>query len=235
MAFRELVNSTTVDASDMNGNFQAVRAGSILPMDGVDLDTTDSAFNLGADAIRWNNIYANVFDFNSATTAGKDLWVLINEVTFSATALTTTFTGLNGDVDDTYMILARSVKDSGSGVQTFGFWPNGDSTGANYGRQRLSGVGATATASRNGVASVILGVGNSVGATYIFSRAILYAKTGQERTIISLSLEGASGTSVGEIVVRGHLWNDTSNTITSIVFGTVFAVSNTNIQLWARR
>jgi len=235
MAFRELFNSQTVDAADMNANFQFIRAGSTLPRDGTLLTTTDSALDLGGTSVRWDTVHGNVFDLDaSITTANRDLWVLVDEVVLSVGSLKIDFTGLNGDDLETMMVLANGPMDDTGGTLHITF--NNDTATTSYGNQLLQASNVTPGAARDVTVTgfPIYNQGNKAA-----SRTVIYTKTGNERTGLTFSLTNSSGTTAAIIQMRASLWNNTASTITSLAL--VTGVTNatisagTNVQLWGRK
>ncbi len=243
MTYHTLYNSTTTDASDVNDNFQHIGAGSRLPMSsvGVSFATTDSAYDFGADATRFNDIYCDNVDFaGSVTTADKTLWTLEAETTLTESTTSIQFSGLNGDDAVNYMLIGNAIVASGEAIYLhYGF--NGDST-LSYGRQDIEGTGSTVTAARNtGQGSMrfitVQGSTNTSDGVGFF-RTILHAKTGSERKVMSVSINGGV-TSVSRIYEIAGVWGDTSSTLTSIeiTYGggtTLYMSTNTTIQLWKR-
>ncbi len=240
MAYNTLLNSTTADASDVNDNFQHIAAGSRLPMSsvGVSFATTDSAYDLGADATRWNDLYCDNVNFaGSVTTADKTLWTLEAETTLADTATSISFTGLDGDTDINYMILVRLVSsNSQSTLLTMYF--NEDSS-ASYGRQYIVGQ-STAVSSSRATGQQGFNVARSTLQTATvhssFSKTIIYAKSGHERTMLSNYLDGASGSFIYKLYSSAGIYSNTSNNITSIQLNKSSGglMTNTTAQLWKR-
>ena len=244
MDWKTIANSLTADASDMNDNFNLVRAGTMEPRTsaGASFVTTDSAYDIGSDSARWNNVYCNnVNAAGSITTADNSLWVLEAETTLSAPATSIVFTGLNGDDVMSYMVIARMVSVTTTSTKLMRFWlTEDDTTGSDYGNQIISAIGASVGASRS-VSSYHIPVFQYMGTgsqgALGLARLIIYSKTGNERTGVYSWMKG-NGTSVQRLVSSSFIWSDTSTTITAMNFsagGIDDWGAGTNIQLWGRK
>ncbi len=237
MAWNTLIHSTTTDAPTVNENFNVISGGDRLPMSsvGVSFTTTDSAYDVGADATRWNELYCdNVNIAGSITTADKSLWGLIGETTLTDTATSIEFTGLDGDVTTTFMIHSNIVSVS-DGVYYCYLIINGDSA-ANYGIQQLRAENATATASRGQGSAINIYSHLTSGSGS--ARLSIHAKSGHERTILINKSGYSNSTTVYDIESNAYIWNNTADNITSLKIyispGSAMN-TNTNIQLWGRR
>jgi len=244
MAFTLLVASTTIDAEVLQANFQHVRGGHLLPRDNTTLDSTNGTLSLGASATTWNTLYVDTLDIaTSIASADKSVWVKIAETKVSASTSRVSFTGLNGDVDNTYMIKTMIKSTAASANIFYRVHLNGDSA-TNYGYQYISGSGVAATAARvtneTGflMGQIITGFTTTV-ARVTMAELTIYAKTGNERVALTKWMGSGIGTSVRTVNSYGHIWNNTSSTITSIVIEgpatTTSMLPDTNIQIWARR
>ena len=233
LSFLILQNSTTCDSTDVNNNFYHVAQGSRLPMGGNSLESTDSVYDLGSSTATWNNLFCeNIYINGSITTAGEKLWSVIAETTVTATASSVEFTGLNGDNDKEYKILFF-----GNSLLVGG-WVylhlNGDSTSNNYGQQRIAGADAAVSASRD--TSI---TGWQIGYGHSFSEIVFNAKTSILKMSILNLIAQVQSTTVNFIRQISGVWNDTTNTITSLkivpdVGSGVYLTPGTNIQLWKR-
>lgn len=143
-----------------------------------------------------------------------NLWEVVEDSGELSSAVTTyTFSNLTGDTDVEYKLICRFV---GIGTSTtYYLQPNADTTTSNYGYQRIRGTSTTADASRaTTTTGMILG---NAPANYVgFSETTLYAKSGQERTGITLTTD-MNGTTVTDITQYDTVWSNTANEITSLV------------------
>lgn len=121
--------------------------------------------------------------------------------------------GLDGDVDIEYRVIQVLQPASLEYFLRF----NND-TGSNYGHQQMIGNNATATAVRGVRTGMQLTYNGAAAASLIDT--VIYAKSGKVRTALSRMSNGASGTSITEIIHGGYSWNNTSDNITTIVFAT---------------
>lgn len=124
--------------------------------------------------------------------------------------------GLDGDIDEVYQIITRLVSES-TGTSSYYIQPNSDS-GDNYGQQDLQGADSTLTSSRSTGYGSGLNIGKAISGEVNMSNSIFYAKSGKVRTSIDKSAVAISGTTVTEIHLDGHSWNNTATNVTSLRF-----------------
>lgn len=233
MAWTEFIRYTTISAVEINDNFSLYAEGDKLPRNGSSMDTTDSTLNLGSITYNWNTLYTNEINIK------EELGSVINlmaEVTLSATASEIEFTGLNGNEDDFYIILASFLTDkTGSSCRLV---INQDS-GTNYLGQYIIGTHTTlsVTALRQTESSIYVGYNNR-GFTYgsMFSEIFLNVNSNYPRTI-QLKSSGEMNSSKCIFTYQSHVWGNASDTITTLTFyGDVANMfcAGTNIQIWGR-
>ncbi len=145
----------------------------------------------------------------------KYAWQEIYSNTLSSAATTVTISNLNGNTDVIYRLRVRSVCGAGGGG---GIRLNGDTTGANYGMQYLSGVN-TSIASDRGIENTNgwkwMRYDNSLN--YLsFAEVLIYVKYGYVRTALCQTSNNISGTTVTGIYLTGFSWNNTADNITSL-------------------
>ncbi len=167
-----------------------------------------------------------IFGNLSGLVNGTEQVVFDSEVTGSAVSSISTGNILNGDEDGWYTIIARFVVVTDA---TFTMRINGD-TGANYGLRLISGAGNTAgpTFRNSGRTSMRIAEGNSGNNGFAIFR--LYAKSGTIRLAQGITNDYITGTTCGEILTVGQVWNNTTDNITSLSFLTV----GTNIGVGTR-
>jgi hypothetical protein len=143
-----------------------------------------------------------------------DCWEKIYETTLSSSATTLTISNLTGDTDDEYILIFR-VKNNHSGVCNYNLTFNND-TGSNYGFQYVRGIGTTEEALRGtGITSIAIATVSTQN--YIsFSKSLIYAKSGYERTVILHRMNSINGKTVTIRDFYGGVWSNTANEITSI-------------------
>ena len=243
--YTSFIKLTTISADDMNNNFNHCFAGDWLPLSGATLTTdTTETLDIGSQTDAWNTLYCNNLNIDGEVS---QCFNMIAEVTLSAPASDIEFSGLNGDQDEVYIINTRIHANTTTSYILYSYLFNGDS-GANYGMQYIIGSDNTTIAVRlsgnplngfmgwNGASGYL-----TVTAIESYSEMMLYAKTGNERVSISNVLEYGGGTYCGDMMNSGCIWNNTSDTITSIKItavspsatGDEFGVG-TNIQIWAK-
>ena len=140
---------------------------------------------------------------------------LVEEKILSSAATSVTFSGLNGDVDEEYMLKARIV--NGASGQSVYVRPNGDAS--NYGTQRLYGSSSSVGANRAVTGGIIRIANDSALGSINFSDTTIYAKSGFVRTAISTGSNDVITTAIGSIDMYGGSWNNIADNITSIVVG----------------
>lgn len=232
------VNSTTADASDVNDVFYHIAQGTRLPMGGNDLDYTTGVYDLGSSTYRWNDLYCEDINISgSLTTSDKNIYSLIAETTLTSATSRIEFTGLNGDSCGEYIILCRSISDTATSAGISYLHFNGDSA-TNYGYQRIAAISTTVSAARNTSYSGIQVVGTALG-KIDYSIIKVYTNSGYERTVLQDILQRGSSTTIGVFGSWSWIWNNTSDTITSMQFensnGDAIFSTGTTIQIWGRK
>ncbi len=140
-------------------------------------------------------------------------WQLISDVLLASAATSYTFSNLDGNTDEEYMIVAQIINGY-NGALGYSLTINND-TGANYGTQYLSGINTTAAAARNTSASSIsFGNGDALG-DFNLTKTIIYAKSGYVRTLLTKFTWGAT-TTIGGVQFWGGSWNNTADNITRL-------------------
>jgi len=187
MAFIELENSTTADATDINNNFYHVAQGDRLPMGGDLLISTDSVYDLGSSSATWNNVFCDTLNINSPvsvaryadsvrrgyyiTNTSNNIWNLIDETTVysnsASMVMVYSLTGnyLNEIKIDLYAERTNTTIYSfdGGECRLYLYSAPGNTIGAQLGiggAQRLQYVNNTLTAARfsNALNYIIQGV-----------------------------------------------------------------------------
>jgi hypothetical protein len=162
---------------------------------------------------------------------------LIFETDITEATNSVTVSGLNGDQDIEYKIIAR-MRSEASSTGYYFIRPNND-VGQNYGYQEVWGEDSTAKALRKSDKTGLkIGFYHGGIGELGLSNTILFAKTGYERTSVSYILQSGNGTLILDAAVNACIWNNTSDNITSIVI--VSEHSNgigvgSHIEVWARR
>jgi len=231
MAWNEFVKDTTIASADIRANFDFAAAGHILPRQGSSMSATTSSLDLGSQTKRYDTIYCNNLDITGEIKNGLNL---ISEVTLDDTASAVDFTNINGDRDEVYMLTIYTVNNTISNFRGVVF--NNDSA-ANYGYQALYAIAGAPAANRAGGTNQLLLAftgGQTTTAIITYNEMFIYSKTGNERSVINKVVNNFGGTHVEAINQFGQVWNNTSDTITSIkVFTGSGWLTGTNIQLWA--
>lgn len=142
--------------------------------------------------------------------------VIYDSGEMTSTASTVSITGLNGDADQEYYLIARIVCGLAGGSSYY-IRPNNSSTTDTYGRQTLTGTLGTAAATRS-TDKEELNFAYADDINHLtFSDVTFYVKSGYVRTAINNRADGIDGTTVTTVGIYGHSWNETSANITSLV------------------
>lgn len=145
-------------------------------------------------------------------------WDLVEEVLLTEAATSYTFSGLNGDVDEEYRLVALIVNGYDGGC-IITLKPNNDSTANIYGYQYIRGINTAVSAGRNTQAFITLGQAETAVGVLAMSDTLIHAKSGYVRTFINTDVRSISTTTVTGIVSSGWSWNNTADNITSLVVG----------------
>lgn len=217
-AFQPFVKGTTITAAHMNENFHQVAVGDLLPIGSSLMVPTTGSYDLGSDTYMFNDIYVTDLYVNSG--GSSDYWNIISRVELSFATSRIEFSGLTRT---NYRILG--MMNIGDDTSTAYVSLNGSSA-ASYGYAFFNNTVASASQSSIKI--------SSMSSFWIFD-IIGNFPVGSEKTIITESNFGyylvsylVDGTSFG-------IYNDTSNTVTSIQIylnpGTFYAGST--IELWS--
>lgn len=145
-----------------------------------------------------------------------DGWEKIYDYTVAGSAVTSlTISGLNGDVDEEYILESKVVNAYNGECGTY-FRPNND-VAANYAVQELYGASTTAGASSSNYTGFRVGYGNGLNELSM-SVVRVFAKSGYLRTGLINKVLAVSGTTVGYIQLHGVSW---SNIVDNIVSATI--------------
>ncbi|MCP4651430.1 MAG: hypothetical protein GY853_15295 [PVC group bacterium] len=239
MTYKVLQNNVTSSAIEANDNFYHIGQGSRLPMGGNSLTSTDAVYDLGSSTMTWNNLYCdNLYISDSIASTNKSLWVLLSETLATATTASIEITGLNGDDNSQYMFVVKLVGNNLTSSCHCLMQINGDSA-TNYGYQWIQAEGAATGAERGTLDFFILtyGTQDTDGSQVVgLSRNLLYTKSGNERLLLTENASGGQGSYLTGLNLRGSIWDNTSDTITSLKFianSSDFG-TGTNIQIWGR-
>jgi hypothetical protein len=157
--------------------------------------------------------------FNSinakSLTAGT--WVVHYENTLSSAATAVTVSGLNGDVDEDYLVVTRLIS---NGTNVSGaMYPNNDTTAANHGYQRIYAVSGNTTGANRATSTagfVMATPGGSGKSGFGVYR--VHAKSGYLRMMTSEHVTDITNLTVGGFLQLSGVWNNTADNITSFVF-----------------
>lgn len=226
LKFTVFVNAGIIDANDWNANYQVVGSESLLPREGASMLATNSSVDLGSASFAWNNTYINTLHI-----AGE-LGGTLNQIartTLSVAAQKIEFSSLT---DTQFFIKCKFVFDTVTSDDTLLFF-NGDSA-SSYGYQRLVGTLGSKFVTQSGI---LLTPGGSVAVAYVGCfDGWIQAEAAKEKMIIGRGFSGAGGTAIEEMYMLGGLYNETSNTVTSIqIYNNSKFEPNTEVTLWAKK
>ena len=239
MTWHKIQNSLTADASDMNDNFGHLVSGSIEPYSsaGVSFISTDSSYDLGTTTTRYNNYYGNQIFLQNNLDLGT--FYLISENILSSQTSSIEITGLNGDSVNYYNIIIYTVSEQTTASRLDAIL-NGDSN-TNYAHRFITGNGAGiaqgGSNSLSEIRMITLNRATSTANPVALCSAIINTKTGNERLVNKKNTTACNNTYCSGINSECFIWNNTSDTITSIKFYTSGGEplnAGTVIQLWSR-
>jgi len=150
-------------------------------------------------------------------STGTPAWQQVTSGTLTEAATSVTISSLTGDTDVVYRLTCRVV--SGTADDHHAYLQLAGDTDANYGSQRLNANNTTVSASRGPNTCWTFSnddwFATDVGDIGMID-CLIYAKSGYLRTGISTCPANISTTTVTDIQLAGHTWNDTSTEVTSI-------------------
>lgn len=235
MAFTYFVNSTTADAMQMMNNYYYIADGDQMPLTQSAAGTVASSHNtcnLGASTTVYKSVYcSNLNIYASTASADKSIWKLIYHYKGDNTSLSSLeITGLDGDSSRVYFLEYNDY--SAPSITSLIF--NGDSA-SNYGFQEIKYYTGSSVALRGSGTSIKLGGGDS--ASTIFTKILIYAKSGNERlglqSIFNFWQTTGAYKEAG-VYERAIIWNNTANNLTSMkIYGGING-KLMNLYLWGR-
>ena len=216
----------------------ATAANRIITGTGADMvmaSNSSATLQYDGSAGRWRVIGGS----GGSGGSGGTVWELIQSTDIATAATSFTFSGLSGDTDGEYMVVARIV---GNGSFDYGIYPNGDTTAANYGLQNTDSLGSSTFASSGTSSGMFIAVTNAAG-QLSYGTAILYAKSGFVRTYTATIAGALSGASASSALFSTGTWNNTASVITSLLVqannGSSVVANGlgvgTHLELWAQR
>ena len=140
---------------------------------------------------------------------------VVGYTSLAASASSISITGLNGDEDGWYTVIARQVYATSN--STLNMYFDADSTAANYGYRGIT-VNNTTVANINSTASTTRLCSVTTTTTIGFSVLRLYAKSGAVRLMNGINVCDISGTIVTQIETIGSVYAPSSSNIGTMVF-----------------
>ncbi len=169
---------------------------------------------------------------NSLTAMEGKSWRLIYETDLVSATTNINVTGLNGNADKVYMVLARFVNTTGAGASYY-LQPNGED--ATFGYLFVGGSGGP-PGSGNATSPGFY-ICSALASTSCEITGTVYAQTGAARVFIAQQIYSVTPGNVGGFQNVATSWSNTGSNITSL---TVFASTNSmgagsHIEIWGRR
>lgn len=231
MAYTILENDTTITAAKLDNNFLEIGQGNLIPKANSTLDGVDSTYDIGSTTKKWAEIHTQSVEVKSDEKVTPCI-NLIAEYTFDDTGTTLEFAGLDGDDDAIYMLKIKiKGKDTGTTIMRF----NTDDA-ANYGYNKtVADTTVTYSVAQNNTSIEIGSYGYHQ--TYAMNLTVemkIFAALPQLRMCMMDKIENAGHTYISGTIKEGAVWNNITDTLTSIQFTGHFG-TNTNFQLWAMR
>lgn len=155
---------------------------------------------------------------------------LVEEKTISLGTTSVIFTGLNGDVDEEYLLTGDIVLTSD--FPSLMLVPNND-TGGTYVGTSFYSLNPSATGAAT-TTHIRVCQSNNSATTYVKFEGKFYPKTGAYRQALFNATHALSGRSL--VTINGGHWANTTDNITSIVLVRTSATGSFSgkIQLWKR-
>jgi hypothetical protein len=171
---------------------------------------------------------------NAISAMENKSWRVIFEMDVPSNSTSVNISGLDGNSDKSYMLIARFTNPTGSGT-TYYAQPNGDSA-SNYAYQYVGATGGTpgvGSASSTGyhICSALSGTGCEITGT-------CFAPTGLARVFFAQQAFHVTPGAVAGFQNIATSWNNTGSNITSLLItsGTANSIgAGSHIELWARR
>jgi len=142
------------------------------------------------------------------------VWEKFYETTLTSATTSITISGLTGNTDIEYKLVARIINDY-NGAAYYYVRPNND-TGSNYGFQYIQGSNTTKEAGRYTDSKLQFTQASALG-NIGFAELSIQSKSGYVRTVITEYPRNISGTTIEDINLTGQVWNNTADEITSLV------------------
>lgn len=208
--------------------------------DVIKLERTVQFPKLGGfnELLNWSQAIARDLDTRMSTLNSKindQIWQLIHEKTFEAAANSYTISILDGNTQREYMITGV-FKNAANAATNFYLRPNNDSAD-NYGYLSINSDGTNVTTGTDATYSAFnIGYCNAINKFTFFS-AIIYAKSGVQRSALIQANNSVTGATIGAIAQETGIWNNTADNITSLVIATNQADAigiGSRFTLWSR-
>jgi hypothetical protein len=165
-----------------------------------------------------------------AATPAAPGWELIDEYEVSGSAVASvTFSGLDGDTDEVYMIEVYAIQ-SGATGNAIVLRPNSDNTANNYRYQYSYAANASITAARADFTGGYIVLNTSASGSTAIATAEIWATSGRRRPYKGWTVGNVDGTAQ-DIYNWGQIWKNTADNITSLFYtstagGTPIAVGS---------
>jgi hypothetical protein len=240
MAFTIIQNSLTADASEINLNFQHLitnqppRINPIrMPMGEINLENTDSVYNIGSSTFQWEKIYIKNFPNQTISALKK-----IIEYEVSTATNRIEITEINGDSDFFYKLSCEFICNLSTTTE-YKLNVNGDS-GTTYNQDWIYGNNGTIT-SDSTIASSFISLGENISHTIgsiIQDNIFFVAKNINIRIFKIDQTDSNKGNKTERMAKSIGIWNDIVSTITSIIISSADINGigiGSKIELWAPR
>jgi hypothetical protein len=231
-----LHNATAYALTVSNQNASSTASNEVITGTGSDLVmASNSSIMMQYDGAA--SVWRVIGGSGGSSGGSATVWSMIASTDIATAATNYTFSGLNGDTDGEYQVVARFV--SGASVSTnYYLLPNADATAADYGQQIVYANGSTASGQQlTSQPGLYMAAANATGKLG-FSNMTIYAKSGQMRSAINTEGESYSGSTIAYMEAGAEVWTNTASPITSLQVLATQASGlgvGTHLELWTKR
>ena len=224
--FTVFVNGGNINANEWMSNYYVCGAEDLLPRGGTTMQLTNNVYDLGSSSYKWKDVYLNEITVDNELGGSLNL---VAAVKLSATAQRIEISGLGSET--TYFMRCFFVNDTTVSDDTFLFF-NQDSA-SSYG---YNGIYSTTGFNATSTAGIYIGECDSGTAVWGSFEGWLNLQASYPKLVAGIGAKGLGTATVGHNFIVGGIYDDTSNTITSLtIFNNSKFAANTEVRIWAKK